>query len=99
LELFLKEYNKQPNKIYNKSVTIDTFFERSKIDLSKYNFWNFDIQGAELMALKGATKSIKYAKDDYFYFFSDGITDQFGGPDSKKLMKKVKLRLISTKFL
>jgi serine phosphatase RsbU (regulator of sigma subunit) len=33
-------------------------------------------------------ESIKYAKDDYFYFFSDGITDQFGGPDSKKLMKK-----------
>jgi CheY-like chemotaxis protein len=33
-------------------------------------------------------EEIKYAKDDYFYFFSDGITDQFGGPDGKKLMKK-----------
>jgi FkbM family methyltransferase len=48
-----------------KSVTVDTFFERNKIDASKYNFWNFDIQGAELMALKGATKSIKYAKAIY----------------------------------
>lgn len=48
-----------------KSITIDTFFERNKIDASKYDFWNFDIQGAELMALKGAAQSIKYAKMIY----------------------------------
>ena len=48
-----------------KSITIDTFFERNNIDTSKYNFWNFDIQGAELMALKGAIQSIKYAKAIY----------------------------------
>ena len=53
------------NKINLKSITIDTFFERNNIDSSKYNFWNFDIQGAELMALKGATQSIKYAKAIY----------------------------------
>jgi len=47
------------DKIKQKSITIDTFFERNNIDASKYNFWNFDIQGAELMALKGATQSIK----------------------------------------
>jgi len=52
-------------KIIQKSITIDTFFERNNIDASKYNFWNFDIQGAELMALKGATRSIKYAKALY----------------------------------
>jgi FkbM family methyltransferase len=52
-------------KIRQKSITIDTFFERNNIDASKYNFWNFDIQGAELMALKGATQSIKYAKALY----------------------------------
>ena len=50
------------DKIQQKSITIDTFFERNSIDASKYNFWNFDIQGAELMALKGSTKSIKHAK-------------------------------------
>ena len=50
------------DKIKQKSITIDTFFERNNIDASKYDFWNFDIQGAELMALKGAVKSIKYAK-------------------------------------
>jgi len=53
------------DKIQLKSITIDTFFERNNIDASKYNFWNFDIQGAELMALKGATQSIKYAKALY----------------------------------
>ena len=31
-----------------KSITIDTFFERNTIDASKYNFWNFDIQGQNL---------------------------------------------------
>ena len=53
------------DKIKQTSITVDTFFERNNIDASKYDFWNFDIQGAELMALKGATQSIKYAKVIY----------------------------------
>ena len=53
------------DKIFNKSITVDTFFKRNNIDASKYNFWNFDIQGAELLALKGATESIKHAKALY----------------------------------
>ena len=53
------------DKTYHQSITIDTFFERNNLDASKYDFWNFDIQGAELMALKGATKSIQYAKAIY----------------------------------
>lgn len=52
-------------KILLKSITVDSFFEKNNIDASKYNFWNFDIQGAELLALKGATKSIQYAKAIY----------------------------------
>jgi len=50
------------DKIIQKSITVDTFFKINNIDASKYNFWNFDIQGAELLALKGAINSIKYAK-------------------------------------
>ena len=53
------------NKIHKKSITIDSFFKRNNIDPTKYNFWNFDIQGAELMALKGATESIRQAKAIY----------------------------------
>jgi len=62
--------NEHPGIVYVdqltlKSLTIDTFFERNHIDASKYNFWNFDIQGAELIALQGATQSIQYAKAIY----------------------------------
>lgn len=53
------------SQISGKSITIDSFFRRNNIDPSKYNFWNFDIQGAELMALKGAVESIQYAKAIY----------------------------------
>ena len=52
-------------KIQMKSTTIDTFFERNQLDASKYDFWNFDIQGAELLALKGGIKSIQHAKAIY----------------------------------
>ena len=50
------------DKLKQKSITVDTFFERYNIDASNYDFWNFDIQGAELMALKGATQSIRHVK-------------------------------------
>ena len=48
------------NTIETKSVTIDTFFETNSIDANKYNFWNMDIQGAELLALKGSTKNLSH---------------------------------------
>ena len=47
------------------TVTVDTFLQRQNLDASKYNFWNFDIQGAELMALKGATKALEHVKALY----------------------------------
>lgn len=49
------------NKIHGKTKTISTFFNENNLDSSKYNFWNFDIQGAELLALKGAGEHIKNA--------------------------------------
>jgi FkbM family methyltransferase len=53
------------DQIKQQSVTIDTFFERNNIDVSRFDFWNFDIQGAELIALQGATQSIQHAKAIY----------------------------------
>lgn len=53
------------DKIHINSITIDTFFSRNNLDASKYDFWNLKIKGAELLALKGATQSIKYAKALY----------------------------------
>lgn len=52
-------------KLQQKTTKIDTFFEKKNINPSKYNFWNFDIQGAELMALKGAVGSLKDVKALY----------------------------------
>uniref|UniRef100_A0A6C0LRU2 Methyltransferase FkbM domain-containing protein n=1 Tax=viral metagenome TaxID=1070528 RepID=A0A6C0LRU2_9ZZZZ len=50
------------DKIQKKSITLNSFFERNNIDGNKYDFWNFDIQGAELMALKGASNYLPNAK-------------------------------------
>ena len=47
--------------ITQKCTTIRSFVQQNQINLSNYNFWNFDIQGAELMALKGAGDLIKSA--------------------------------------
>jgi len=47
------------------TVTIDSFYKNNNLNMSEYDFWNFDIQGAELFALKGANTAIKYAKAIY----------------------------------
>jgi FkbM family methyltransferase len=48
-----------------KTVTIDTFFKRNNLNPKTYNFWNIDIQGAELLALSGGLESLKYVKAIY----------------------------------
>jgi len=44
------------------TTTLDTFLKTHQIDPSDLDFWNFDIQGAELLALKGAVGALPYAK-------------------------------------
>jgi FkbM family methyltransferase len=53
------------HKIRQTTTTVDTFLESNNIQAELCNFWNFDIQGAELLALKGATNSLKFAKALY----------------------------------
>jgi hypothetical protein len=48
-----------------KGITIDTFFRRNHLSMHYYDFWNLDIQGAELMALKGATQALEFPKAIY----------------------------------
>jgi len=52
------------HKFTGKSTTVNTFFDKHNLE-NKYNFWNFDIQGAELMALKGAGKYIPFVDAMY----------------------------------
>ena len=46
--------------IPSKTVTVDTFFQQNNLDPSKYNVWNIDIQGADLLALKGGVNALKH---------------------------------------
>ncbi len=46
-------------KITVNTKRLDTYFEESKNDPSKYNVIMIDVQGAELLALKGATNTLK----------------------------------------
>jgi len=48
-----------------KTTTIDRFLEQHHIDPQNLTFWNIDIQGAELLALKGGHKAIEFAKAIY----------------------------------
>ncbi len=41
---------------------IDTIFKENNIDANHYNHWVIDLQGSELLALKGAENSIKFCK-------------------------------------
>jgi hypothetical protein len=61
------------NKLNLKSITINTFLDKNITDAEKYNFWNFDIQGAELLALKGATKYLKDVKVLYLEVNKDEL--------------------------
>ena len=48
-----------------KTIRLDSFFEQNNIDPTKYDFWNLDIQGTELRALKSAEKYLKYVNFIY----------------------------------
>jgi FkbM family methyltransferase len=44
------------------STTIDNFVNENKIDIKDYDHWVIDLQGAELLALKGSLKSLQSCK-------------------------------------
>jgi len=41
--------------------TLEQFVKNNSIDLTKFNFWNLDIQGSELDVLRGSRDLIKHA--------------------------------------
>lgn len=53
------------NTLEQKTTTLSTFFKTNAIDPSKLNFWNLDIQGAELLALKGGEDALKHVRALY----------------------------------
>lgn len=69
--LELEEHKKEhPHVVESKRIplqttTMDRFLQQHHIDMKHYNFLNIDIQGAELMALKGMQEHLKHV--DYLY--------------------------------
>tara|TARA_X000000950_G_scaffold205530_1_gene247234 strand:- start:11574 stop:12299 length:726 start_codon:yes stop_codon:yes gene_type:complete len=49
-------------KIFLKMITLDELIKDKKIKISRFDHWILDIQGAELLALKGGKKSLKFCK-------------------------------------
>jgi len=61
-----------------KSNKLDTIFAKNKIDPKDYDHWIMDLQGAELLALKGAEKSLTSCKSIYIevstkQFYKDAV--------------------------
>ena len=69
--LNLKEHLKEHpdifeiDKIEMKTKTLKTFYDENNFSYNQFNFMNLDIQGAELLALKGAYEILNYV--DYIY--------------------------------
>jgi FkbM family methyltransferase len=55
----IHEKIKMTDVIKLKTSTLDTIIKKEQINVDKYNFWVVDLQGAELLALKGASESIR----------------------------------------
>lgn len=84
---------------YLKTITIDTFIKNNNIDISKLNFWNFDIQGAELLALKGAVNSLKYPTAIYLEVNKEAVyKDCAIIEDIDSFLSKYGFKRVITKF-
>jgi FkbM family methyltransferase len=44
------------------TTTIDTLVSKNSIDIQNYNYWVMDLQGAELLSLNGAHRSLDFCK-------------------------------------
>lgn len=63
LELY--PWNTVTEKVKVPTKTLSRFFNEEEVPLHEFNFLNMDIQGAELMALRGAQDKLKHF--DYIY--------------------------------
>ncbi len=56
-----------------RTTTLQKLQTKESIDFSNLNFWNFDIQGVELQALKGAGDLIRFADAIYLEINTDEV--------------------------
>jgi FkbM family methyltransferase len=63
--IYHPEYSNVVKTIQLSSITLDSLIIHEKLNMSLYNFLMMDIQGAEMMALRGFEKNLRYI--DYIY--------------------------------
>lgn len=61
-EMFLDRNFSMKEEIKIKSISLDNFFKKEKIDPKNFNHWVIDVQGSELDLFKGAKNSLKFCK-------------------------------------
>lgn len=61
------------SKINKKTTKLDTFYDKENLDKEKYNFWNIDVQGAELLVLKGAKNHLPFVDILYLEINQDEL--------------------------
>ena len=61
------------NKISLKTKTINTIFKENNLDMEEVDFINLDVQGAELLALKGIGNNINFVKAVYTEINTDYV--------------------------
>jgi FkbM family methyltransferase len=59
-------------------ITLDTFLERISTTVGKIRFIKMDIEGAELLALKGATKLINVHRPVFYLEIYDSYCQRYG---------------------
>lgn len=77
-DMWSNRNHKMINSIKLKTTKLDTLLKINNIDPKEYNHWIIDLQGAELLALKGAENSIKFCKSIYIEvskkkFYEEGV--------------------------
>jgi serine phosphatase RsbU (regulator of sigma subunit) len=83
-------------KLISYSGAMNDLVHVSGEELITYKADRYAIGGRTPIDFQFKTKKIEYKIGDWFYMFSDGFKDQFGGPNRKKYMNANFLKLLQS---
>ncbi len=83
-------------KLISYSGAMNDLVQISGSELITHKADRYAIGGRTPIDFQFQTKKINYTSGDWFYMFSDGFKDQFGGPHRKKYMNANFLKLLQT---
>lgn len=82
-----------------KTITVDTMFERAGLIPADYDFANLDLQGAELLALRGMEKYLKSCRWVYIEINTEELYDGCAlFPEVDRFLTKRGFRLLEKKL-